>query len=94
MANKKSEIHGTIDINLENNGLDASLSFHPSAEKSEFDITDFQRFLQERSVKEGFSAQNLEKVLKQLEKAREALTVPVAKGTPPEQPEPERVTWK
>ncbi len=94
MASKKSEIHGTIDIRFEKSGLEAVLSFRPSAEKRELDAADFLKFLNGHGVKEGISPQNLEKVLKQLEKAREPFTAQVAVGTPPEQPEPEKAVWQ
>ena len=94
MAAKKSELHGKLDILIETSGLEAFLTFQPAGETLQFDTSDLIKFLQEHGVKEGYSPQNLEKILKQLEKAREAAKIPIAKGSPPEQPEPEKAVWQ
>jgi hypothetical protein len=94
MAAKKITIRGSITISLVKNDLEAALEFRPGPETREMDSGDLVKFLQEKGVKEGFSPQDLERILKQLEKAGEPLTLPVAMGIPPENPIPEKPIWQ
>ncbi len=94
MPSKKFVLKGTITINTRNNFLEAVLQFKPGTETTQLDVQDLVSLLMTHGIKEGISPQNLEKILKQLEKAPEPAEFVVAKGIPPQNPQPEKPVWQ
>jgi uncharacterized protein (DUF342 family) len=94
MPEKKYSLKGTLTVSIRKNQLEAILSFTPGSDTHLWGISDLISFLTTHAVKEGYSPQNLEKILRQLEKGSQPLEVIVAKGTPPEHPEPEKAIWQ
>ncbi|MFQ3621748.1 MAG: flagellar assembly protein A, partial [Spirochaetales bacterium] len=94
MPSKKFSLPGTIQLSLRNNALEGVLSFKPGQEKTEIDVQELIERLLQEGIKEGFSPQSLEKVLKQLEKSKEPLEIVIAKGSPPQNSQPEKPVWQ
>ncbi len=85
---------GTITILTRNNFLEGVLQFKPGTETIQMDVQDLMGLLLENGIKEGVSPQNLEKILKQLEKTSTPEEFVVAKGIPPQNPQPEKPVWQ
>jgi len=94
MPSKKFSLKGTITISTRNNFLEGVLHFKPGTETTQLDVQDLLALLMEQGIKEGISPQNLEKILKQLEKETQPQEFIVAKGIPPQNPQPEKPVWQ
>ncbi|MCX7786732.1 MAG: FapA family protein [Spirochaetes bacterium] len=94
MPSKKFVLKGTITILTRNNYLEGVLQFKPGTEAIQLDVQDLMALLFENGIKEGISPQSLEKILKQLEKATQSEEYVVAKGIPPQNPQPEKPVWQ
>jgi len=94
MPSKKFSLKGTITISTRNNFLEGVLHFKPGTETIQLDVQDLLALLMEQGIKEGISPQNLEKILKQLEKGTQPQEFIVAKGIPPQNPQPEKPVWQ
>ncbi len=86
---------GTVDILLEDQGLTAILSFSPDPDGPEQTGDTIRNLLNEKGVRNGVDSAALEKAVASIT-GSSSLPSPVviARGTPPELPEPAEIEWE
>ena len=91
------QLHGALTLTVDDAGLTATAHFTPSSdEKSRtWTVDDVAHELTQHGVKEGFDLKTIKKRMEEVIKSGSPETdIVLAKGIPPEQPEPEQVVWQ
>ncbi|MDR3201290.1 MAG: FapA family protein [Spirochaetales bacterium] len=96
MAAKTTTLQGKLDVSVSEDGLEAVMSFTPLADSaaSEIDMFFLSRLLQTKNIREGISPKDLETVFGRLKGAKEAFSLPVARGAAPQDPAAETPVWE
>ncbi|MEM5947246.1 flagellar assembly protein A [Spirochaetia bacterium 38H-sp] len=96
MATQKLTICGKIDINIDKQGLKATISFTRGKDGDPlWDLKSLKELLEKKGIKEGFSEQSLRIVLRKLAESKDhVISLTVAEGIYPEKPVPETVEWE
>jgi hypothetical protein len=93
MGNSDVRIRGNGELHVDQKGLEARLSISKEENGQEWSVDALKQFLSQKGVVGGFSDASLDAALKEAAGAEErTVTVTVAEGSSPEDPQPERVT--
>jgi uncharacterized protein len=84
---------GSVRLDIDEAGLEASLTFTPDPLGAEWNVEKIQRMLMDNRISQGYTQRGLDDLVQKYARSKTPITSVIVKGVPPEEPVPERVTW-